>query len=134
MGQVYQDLVNLTGGIHGDLQQQNFQPIFDAVATQVIVESGLPCDYAIPPPPQGEVLDPGKVNVVYTDGNGTPTDLYKVDNAAACPPTIGGWYYDDNANPSSIHLCPASCDVVSVDGSGKLDILFGCETQVGPPA
>ena len=133
-GQAYEDLVNLTGGIHGNLALQDFQPIFDAVATEVITAAGLPCDYPIPEPPEGENLDPGKVNVVYTDGNGTPIDIYNVDNAAACLLDTGGWYYDDPNNPTSIHLCPASCDVVSVDAVGKIDILFGCETLVGPPA
>jgi len=132
-GQVYEDLVNLTGGIHGDLQLQDFQPIFDAVATEVIVAAGLPCDYTIPPPPPGETFDPNKVNVVYTDGAGVEHDILKVESAAACHPQNGGWYYDDNANPSSIHLCPASCDLVSVDAAGKIDILFGCETKVAPP-
>ena len=75
----------------------------------------------------------GMVNVVYTDGNGVEHDILNVDSAAACHPTDGGWYYDDNNNPHSIHLCPASCDVVSVDGEGKIDILFGCETKIAPP-
>ncbi len=133
-GQVYEDLVNLTGGIHGDLELQDFQSIFDAVATQVIVAAGLPCHYAIPPPPEGQTFDSSMVNVVYTDGNGNEHDILNVDSAAACHPQDGGWYYDDNDNPQSIHLCPSSCDVVSVDGAGKIDILFGCETKIAPPA
>ncbi|MBW2528334.1 MAG: hypothetical protein JRI23_29430 [Deltaproteobacteria bacterium] len=132
-GQVYEDLVNLTGGIHGDLEAQDFQPIFNDLATEVITAAGLPCDYNIPPPPEGETFDSGMVNVVYTDGGGIEHDVLNVQNAAACHPQDGGWYYDDNANPQAIHLCPASCDVVSVDGSGKIDILFGCETKIAPP-
>jgi hypothetical protein len=132
-GQVYEDLVNLTGGIHGDLELQDFQPIFDAVAAEVIVAAGLPCDYSIPPPPDGETFNAGMVNVVYTDGGGAAHDILNVDSAAACHPQDGGWYYDDNANPQAVHLCPASCDVVSVDGTGKIDILFGCETKIAPP-
>ncbi|MBW2458083.1 MAG: VWA domain-containing protein [Deltaproteobacteria bacterium] len=133
-GQVYEDLVNLTGGIHGDLELQDFQPVFDAVATEVIVQAGLPCHYTIPPPPEGQTFDSGLVNVVYTDGDGNEHDILFVDSAAACHPQDGGWYYDDNLSPQSIHLCPASCDIVSVDGAGKIDILFGCETKIAPPA
>lgn len=132
-GQIYEDLVNLTGGIHGDLQLQDFQPVFDAVATEVITAAGLPCDYSIPPPPDGQTFDSGMVNVVYTDGNAVAHDILNVDSAAACHPQDGGWYYDDNANPQSIHLCPVSCDLVSSDGAGKIDILFGCETKIAPP-
>lgn len=132
-GQVYEDLINLTGGIHGNLELQDFQPVFDDLATEVITAAGLPCDYTIPPPPAGETFDSSKVNVIYTDANGVEHEILNVPNAAACHPQDGGWYYDDNNNPQSIHLCPASCDAVSVDAAGTIDILFGCETNIAPP-
>ncbi len=134
-GQVYEDLVNLTtGGIHGDLAAQNFQPIFDAVADQVIVNAGqLPCEYLIPPPPDGELLNSGEVNVLFTDGGGSGNDIFRVDGVGNCDAVNGGWYYDNPGNPTKVILCPASCDVVSADEMGKMDIVFGCATKLPPP-
>lgn len=134
-GQVYEDLVNLTtGGIHGDLAQQDFQPIFDAVADQIVVNAGqLPCEYLIPDPPENELLDPGKVNVIFTDGSDVANDIFKVDGVDGCDPVDGGWYYDNPQNPVKIILCPASCDVVSGDEDGKMNIEFGCATKLPPP-
>ncbi len=134
-GQVYEDLVNATaGGIHGDLAQQDFQPIFDAVADQVIINAGaLPCEYVIPAPPDGEALDPNQVNVVFTDGANVEHEIYKVDGAGDCDPVDGGWYYDNPANPTKIILCPATCDVVSNDPDATMDIVFGCATKLPPP-
>jgi hypothetical protein len=132
-GTVYQDLINQTGGIHGDLALQDFTPIFNNLAQQIVIAAGqLPCEYAIPPAPVGETFDVDQVNVLFTDGSMTEDDIYKVDNAAACHPTDGGWYYDDPVNPTTIHLCTASCDVVSNDPMGKIDILFGCATLLPP--
>lgn len=133
-GQTYEDLVGLTGGLQENLANQNFQPIFDAVANQVIVNAGqLPCEYLIPQPPMGEDLNPDEVNVVFTDGAGIDEDIYRVDSAAECDDVDGGWYYDNPSAPTKIILCPASCDEVSNDEMGKMDIVFGCATKVPPP-
>jgi hypothetical protein len=56
-----------------------------------------------------------------------------VADAASCDPQQGGWYYDDNVNPTTIILCQASCDEVSGDPNGHIDILFGCATEPMPP-
>ena len=132
-GTVYQELVDMTGGIHGNLALQDFQPIFNDMANQVIVDAGVPCQYPIPPPPDGEELDPNKVNVEYTDGNGNSSDILQVPSFQDCDPVQGGWYYNDVNNPTVIHMCPATCDVVSSQEGGKMDIKFGCATQVLQP-
>ena len=72
-----------------------------------------------------------QVNVEYTPGGGgMPQTIGKVDSQAACG-AGGGWYYDDPANPQTIILCPASCDVVKVDPEGKLSVVLGCDTIPG---
>jgi hypothetical protein len=132
-GTVYQDVISMTGGIHGDLALQDFQPIFNDVAAQIVLNAGeLPCEYAIPAAPMGETFDKEKVNVVFTDGAMMDKNIYKVDNAAACDAQNGGWYYDDPANPTKILLCDVSCAEVSGDPMGKIDILFGCATLQPP--
>lgn len=134
-GTVWADVINQTGGIHGELANQDFQPIFDELATEIIVGATvLDCQWTIPPPPDGESLDPAKVNVKFTSGSGGETPILKVPDASACDPVQGGWYYDDNANPTKIQLCPQSCDFVQTDPAGKIDLLFGCATEVLVPA
>lgn len=133
-GVTWRYVIEQTGGVHGDLCQQDFQPVFDELATAIIIGSGvLDCQWLIPPPPPGEELDPNKVNVKFTAGDGTEYIIYHVDSAADCDPVRGGWYYDDNDNPTTIILCPASCDLVQADPEGRIDILFGCATEPLPP-
>jgi len=129
-GDLWKAVIEKTGGLQGDLCQQQFQPIFDDLAAEIIVgASQLDCQWDIPAPPEGEILDPSQVNVVYTDGGGVEQPYGNVASEAECDPSQGGWYYDDNASPSSIHLCQASCDQAQIDTNGKIDILFGCATE-----
>ena len=130
-GDTWGAIIQKTGGLAGDLCNQEFQPIFDDLAQQIIVASAtLDCQYDIPAPPEGETLDPALVNVLYTNGGGAETPYGKVGSVSECDASLGGWYYDDNNNPGSIILCPASCDQAQSDPEGKIDILFGCETEV----
>lgn len=132
-GTVYKQLAMQTMGIVGDLCAQEFDPIFQQLAEGVVAASQLSCEYDIPEPPMGEVFDPAQVNVLYTPGGqmmGQP--IYNVPGGAQdCGPQ-GGWYYDDPMNPTKILICPASCDVLQADPMGKVDVEFGCETEVVP--
>ena len=103
---------------------QQFQAALDAIQQSV-----LGCEYAIPQPAMG-TLDYDKVNVQYTPGNGgAPQVILNVANAAACDPATGGWYYDDNANPTKIVLCDQTCGPIEEDPNGALEILLGCATE-----
>lgn len=95
-----------------------------------IRNKALGCEFEIPEPPGGEVLDPDEVNFSYTPkGMGTPKVLLRAKDLFDC---VGdpGWYYDNNAAPTKIILCPASCATVQSDSEAKVDVLFGCESQV----
>jgi hypothetical protein len=86
----------------------------------------LGCEFEVPPPPDGMMIDPGKVNFTYTPGGvGAPELLPRALDLADC---IGepGWYFDDNSDPKEIIMCPASCTTVQNDGNAKVDVLFGC--------
>ena len=134
-GTEYINLVNATAGVYGDLCGQNFGPVFQDMATAVINNAAIACEIDIPEPPVGEMLDPNKVNVEYTPAGGTAQPLYNVPGGEAACDNNGGWYYDDPQNPTQIILCPASCTVVQSGAAGaKIDVLFGCGTEVGPPA
>ena len=89
--------------------------------------ASIPCELGIPAPASGDPIDPDLVNVVYTDGSGVATELYRVGGASECSPR-GGWYYDDAFTPHKIILCGATCDVVGGAESGRLSFALGCTT------
>lgn len=131
-GQVYIELVQQTGGIIGDLCIQDFGPVFQDMATGVVQSAQLSCEYDIPPPPQGEALDPKKVNVNYTPSGQAEMPILFVSAPGDCG-VKGGWYYDDPNAPTKIVMCPTTCDTLKADTTGKIDVLFGCETVIKPP-
>jgi len=89
--------------------------------------TALACEYLLPPPPEGEVLDINKVAVSYTPGGGgVPKQIPKAEDAGDCG-SGEGWYYDNDVTPTKVLLCPASCQTVQSDGEAKVDVLFGCE-------
>jgi hypothetical protein len=93
-----------------------------AITTQVT------CSYPIP-----AGSNPLLVNVEITLGmGGMPIQVGKVDNAAACG-TQGGWYYDVNppGKPTTINLCPQSCDPVKATMDSSVQVVYGCPS-VGP--
>lgn len=90
----------------------------------------LDCTYTIPPPPAGQTLEPGKVNVSYTDTSGVVTNIGQDPDDVACDQGTG-WKY--SADGKQINLCGSFCEKVKADPGGKLQVLFGCETVVGDP-
>jgi hypothetical protein len=110
-------------------QDPDVQQAFIA-ALEAIQGQALPCAYLIPEPEPGETLDFGKVNVSYTPDGGMAEQLPKVVSEADCPPGELAWYYDDNAAPTQILLCPDTCAALSQDTAGTVEIVLGCETIV----
>jgi hypothetical protein len=98
-------------------------------ALEQIKSKALACEYALPPPPAGGMLDPHKVNVQYTPGTGTADIVKNAADLSACDPTAGGWYYDSLLAPTKVTLCPATCTAVTNDSNATIDIILGCDTQ-----
>lgn len=127
VGEVYLQLVNQTGGVAGDLCDQQFGPVFDQIATSVQQTVPLQCEFEIPEPPEGETFDPTKVNIEI-ELDAQTQDVYYVENEAACMGGDGWFYLPDAVSPTSIHLCPTTCNSVQSATNAKVDILFGCAT------
>lgn len=128
----YKKLVQDTGGILGDLCLQNFQPVWDQLSTEVVDGSQLACNWTLPTPPDGQTLDPTKVNVELTTNSNTNALGY-VDTAAACGSSTDAWHYDDAATPTEIVLCPATCTEAQSADDAAVAIQFGCATVEAPP-
>ena len=128
VGNVYIILGQLTGGLLSDLCDQDFQPVFDLLATEVIGGSVLACEWAIPEPPMGETLDPNQVNVEFDDGQGMVETIGRVDDPTACAGVADGWYYDDPAAPTMILACPQTCERMQDAMMASVSIQLGCAT------
>ncbi len=130
-GTVYKDLVNQTQGVLGDLCTQNFQPVFDDMATAVVTDSQIACVFDIPEPGDGETIDFDKVNVQYQPSPNAEPEIfpYVPGGSTGCGST-GGWYYDDPNDPTQIILCQSTCDYVQGSTEGIVSVVFGCATII----
>ncbi len=136
VGTEYQALANLTSGVKGNLceQENGFTAVFSSVGQSVIVGSQLACEWNIPPAPAGETFDKDRVNVEYTAPGGTPESFGRVPSAAECDGVEDGWYYDNPQSPSQVRVCGQTCTRIQAAGeNARMDIEFGCATQVAVP-
>lgn len=127
-GNVYEALVAQTGGILGDLGANEFQPIFDELASLVVEQASLACAFEIPPPPDGQVFEPTEVNVEFSDGAGGVLEIGYVESAAQCAGVDNAWYYDNPAAPTQILLCEQTCAAIQGFALATIGIAFGCAT------
>jgi hypothetical protein len=91
--------------------------------------TALGCNYSIPLPTTG-VPDFNNVTVTYHPTSGGSKVIPHVGNMAACPASGDGWYYDNNASPTSIILCKPTCTTVTADSTGEVDIYTPCTVVV----
>jgi hypothetical protein len=92
-------------------------------ALEAISGLALSCSYDIPAPPLGSVLDPAKVNLLFTPPDG-PVELVGQSPKGSCSE---GWQYSENG--SQIVLCGSTCERVR-SSQGSLNLQFGCSTQL----
>ncbi len=102
-----------------DVGNGNSQAFIDAL--QAIQTSALGCTYNVPTTSMG-IVNPDSIEIVLTPGG----PLNRVLTPGLCT-GAGGWYYDNNVNPTSITLCQATCDTVANDPSARIDIILLCE-------
>jgi hypothetical protein len=91
--------------------------------------SPVSCELDLPPPPDQGTLDPSLVNVCYAPGGGASDGFAHVASSAECG-AQGSWYYDDDAMPTKVVLCPSTCQLVQADARARIDVVFGCTTIV----
>jgi hypothetical protein len=126
VGTVYSALVTQTMGVSGDLCLQDFQPVFDRLAKQIIEVSGaeIACEWPLPPVPSGQSFA-GELVAVTRTTSASSSPLARVLSEAEC--TQGGWFLDDPLNPTKIRACPNTCAEMQNQSGGQIDVVFGCE-------
>jgi len=93
---------------------------------QDIAGAIAPCDYAVTPPDEGLSIDPGLVNVVYTDGTTTQEYAVVARQTSDC---VLGWRYTDSTG-RTIQICGTTCEYIGNDPFARMEILFGCKSVV----
>jgi len=108
---------------HFDMtQSEDFQEDLRKALVDIVGQT-LSCEYEVPEPPDGQLLDPDLVNVLFTDGEGDRHELPKNLDGDGCEV---GWHYSDDGD--QVVLCDDTCDLVRSDTKARLDVVFGCET------
>lgn len=122
----YVALAEATDGVFENACNFNLKFLFEELLDR-IAEVALSCEYDIPPPPDGQVFDKGKVNVDYDDGIALQTVGW-VESVAECATVDNGWYYDDYDDPMQILMCPQTCARFQTLQEASIEIRFGCTT------
>lgn len=129
-GTVYTTLISQTAGASGVICDDDWTQVFDDITQAVISGSQVSCSIAVPAAPDGQTLDPNLVNVNYLMSGQPPGEtLPRVQTAGDCG-SAGGWYYDDNAAPTSITLCPDSCTAIQQDPGASVKLELGCAADL----
>ncbi len=86
----------------------------------------LLCSFQIPPPTNGEIPDPTKINVVYNQNvvNGVPTAQFLIGQSNPDCSQGDGWYVDEATG--AIDLCAKTCATIRQDPNASIDLRQGC--------
>ncbi len=128
VGTQYYRLADLTGGQKFSVCTEDWTGLFDGIAQSTVNHVAIPCSYELPNVPVGQVLVPSKVNVAQYLDDGSSTNLPRAASVASCGE--GAWYFDDEAAPTRVLLCPTICGAIQVLQTAELDITLGCDTDV----
>lgn len=120
LGIEYERLSEQTGGSIGDLCQQNFDGLFEGIANGT-AEASNGCVY-----PLEELLawpeDPG---LAALDLGGVTLD--PLDGPRGCAGQVQGWFLDDSEKPTSLQLCPSSCERARAMAVPSVDVDVLCD-------
>lgn len=120
------ELARMTGGVRFSICEDDWSPLFDQLAREVVDGASLPCELEVPTAGPDFMLDPAEANVVVTEAGVSRTPP-RVSSPADCGDEPG-WYFDDPVAPSRITLCPASCQAIEASTDpASIEVELGCE-------
>jgi hypothetical protein len=120
-GSNYQNLSKLTGGIVDSVCKTDYSGVLDNLAKGITDKLG--CQLGVP---MAATADPTKVVVQETPMTGASKALTQVTDVSKCGTIKDAWYYDDNAKPTQIILCPDTCTEANSTAGTKIEALVGC--------
>jgi hypothetical protein len=126
-GGVYQDLSRLSGGLRFPICLPSaYDVVFREIAGRVIDQSDIACDFPVPAPPVGREIDLDQVAVsIEHEGTGAAATLLgQARLASDCQ--SDAFYIQGGA----IQLCPDVCSAVRGETGARVDVLFGCESNI----
>lgn len=88
------------------------------------------CVFGLPAQVFGQSIDPRFFNVTVLGSSGQVL-LGLVCSASDCANYSLGYYFDDNATPTQVVLCPDTC--AGLGAADNLDALLGCATAMASP-
>lgn len=99
-------------------------------ALNQITGNGVTCSSDLP---ALNLFDPADVTLTFTPSSGPAVALPKRNDLAACNGNVNtGWYYDNNAAPTKVLLCPKSCTTAQNDPGSTIELALGCPKGGGP--
>jgi hypothetical protein len=93
-------------------------------ALEAVQQVSMPCWFPIPVPERGD-LDYSTPMVVVSKNGKHGTPLSRVVEQSECGDK-SAWYYDNNASPSRINLCPEACTTARASSKSRIDIEYRC--------
>jgi hypothetical protein len=121
-GTGYQWLSKGTGALRFPVcNYQSYDAIFQAIAAGVLELTAIPCQFDVPDPPPGQVLDLATVGLLFTPGNGPQQTWTLVSGPSQC--SSGRFYLQG----TTVVLCPETCAVIEADTDAKIEISVSCE-------
>jgi hypothetical protein len=129
VGTQYMNAAMETSGEQISVCSQDWTQVFGKLTNAVVASVPLPCSYDIASAAMSaDKYDPTQVQVNYTPASSdAKQELPKSSSASACADKAG-WYYDNEAAPTTVELCPAACELVKAGGG--MSIAFGCQPTV----
>ena len=91
----------------------------------LLSNAGEGCVWPFPKLPGVEFI-PNHVNIEFDPDGGSSRVLFYVGTLGGCDPETGGWFYDDESNPTVIALCPRSCGDFLSAPAARLTLVQGC--------
>jgi hypothetical protein len=120
-GSKYQELSQLTGGIIDSVCKTDYSGVLNNIGKGIADKLG--CELTVP---SSATADPTKLVVRKTPPGAPPSNLTQVTDASKCAANPDAWYYDDNAKPTKIILCPNTCTDINKTSGTKIEALVGC--------
>lgn len=115
----------LTGGLVESVCKTDYGAVLTSIAKKV--GERLACEFAVPIASGSQAPDPSKVAVKFTSASAPAKLLTQVTDASKCASVPDAWFYDDNAKPTRILLCPSTCSAAGTTTGAKVTAELGCK-------